>query len=121
MLSSGTDGIQPNVPSKGIAFDEADSYQLIDQGLLAFTAGKVVVPNSRREELLKLFHDHVSGGFLGNHRTYLAIAFWYYWPHLRANVKAYVKSCTACTRRKITRHGKNKLMPILTDDFIFVA
>ena len=38
---------------------ETDSYQFLNQGILVTAAGKIVVPSSRREKLLKLFHDHV--------------------------------------------------------------
>ncbi len=39
--------------------NETDTYQFLNQGILFTAAGKIVVPSSKREKLLKLFHEHV--------------------------------------------------------------
>ena len=53
-----------------------------------------------RRELLKECHDSQWAGHPGVHRTLALIEENYYWPHMRDDVEAYVKTCLVCQQDK---------------------
>lgn len=79
-------------------------YKLID-GFLMFTGKnskqrKIVVPSVFHNALFQYFHASVYGGHLGIHKTYHKIASHFYWPTLRNDVAAKVKTCLDCQKCK---------------------
>jgi len=57
------------------------------------------VPECRRNRVLKLAHNSVFGGHLGERKTRESIRLSFYWPKLRYSVRQYVMSCTNCQLR----------------------
>jgi len=57
------------------------------------------VPTTRRESILKLAHDSVYGGHLGERKTCQRIKLSFYWPGLKRSVREYVMSCQDCQLR----------------------
>lgn len=99
---------------------ENNSWSLSGDGFLQYGT-RIYVPdspadgNNCRLRILQLFHDHPLSGHYGIHKTFDIIARSYYWPELRRDVTAYVKSCVSCARNKAPRHkpyGLLKPLPL---------
>jgi len=60
---------------------------------------QLCLPQSRRVKVLKLAHDSVFGGHMGEKKTRERIRLSFYWPGLRQSVHDYVSSCTSCQLR----------------------
>ena len=75
------------------------------EGILHFD-GKLYVPpeGGARAEVLWSNHDDPLAGHFGYARTLELIWRKYYWPCMGKEIKAYMKSCTACQQAKPTRH-----------------
>lgn len=72
-----------------------------------------VLPRSLRAHVLEAFHDAMTAGHLGFHKTYDRIRSRYYWPGLSTCVAKYVGSCSPCQRRKLpTSAPAGELLPI---------
>ena len=61
---------------------------------------QVFVPQTLRNELVVLHHDHPLSGHLGSHRTLMRLRQNYYWPGMHVDVKRYVHSCALCQVHK---------------------
>ena len=63
---------------------------------------KVVVPNCKsvKHQIMHAHHDVPSAGHPGAARTMEKVARHYWWPALRADVEAYVRTCDSCQRMK---------------------
>ena len=75
------------------------------EGVLHFD-GKLYVPPERgaHAEVLQSNHDNPLTGYFGYARTLELIWRKYYWPRMAKEIKAYMKSCTACQQAKPTCH-----------------
>jgi len=60
---------------------------------------QLCLPQSRRVKVLKLAHDSVFGGHMGEKKTRERIRLSFYWPGLRQSVHDDVSSCTSCQLR----------------------
>lgn len=56
---------------------------------------QVVIPQSIRNDVISIAHDGLSG-HLGINNTCRRLLASFYWPQIRKDVKAYVKSCHVC-------------------------
>lgn len=66
---------------------------------------QLVLPRSRRDEVLKLAHDMPCGGHFSEKKTKQRIKGAFFWPTMTTDVKAYCQSCHTCqvfSRRKTT-------------------
>ena len=70
---------------------------------LVYRRGRIVVPNdcALRGRLIRAHHDSVVAGHPGRAKTQELIYRSYWWPSLKRDVQAYVKSCPTCQRTKI--------------------
>jgi hypothetical protein len=61
---------------------------------------RVYVPDhsNLRARLLELYHSTPAAGHFGVEKCYRAISQFYYWPCMRDDMKAYIKSCPFCQR-----------------------
>jgi hypothetical protein len=68
--------------------------------------GVVYVPNigDLRTRVLKSCHDHPLAGHPGQTKTLELVRQDYFWPKMRDDVTAFVKSCVTCGRVKARRH-----------------
>jgi len=58
-----------------------------------------VYPQGRRDSILRLAHESVFGGHLGERKTRERIRLSFYWPGLRKSVLCHVQSCSNCQLR----------------------
>jgi hypothetical protein len=57
---------------------------------------QLVIPGSRRAEVMKEVHDGVTGGHMGVARTVAKLRERYYWVSCQADVKVWCKKCATC-------------------------
>lgn len=67
---------------------------------------QVVVPSRFREMVLQVSHDE--SGHLGVRKTYDRILRYFFWPRLKRDVSAYIKSCHTC---QLTSKPNQSLKP----------
>ncbi len=84
----------------------------VQDGLL-FTKGKrLYVPKwgNLRKNLIKECHDTMWAGHPGQKRTRALLESAYYWPRMRDDVEAYVKTCLVCQQDKIEQQSPGGLL-----------
>ena len=59
---------------------------------------QVVVPLKFRNQVMKLAHESIFAGHLGNKKTCDRIQFHFFWPGMHADVGRYCRSCGPCQR-----------------------
>jgi len=81
---------------------------------------QLCVPTTRREPILKLAHDSVYGGHLGERKTCQRIKLSFYCPGLKKSVREYVMSCQNCQlrARKLTT-DRVPITPLTRDQIPF--
>lgn len=93
---------------------------VVEQGLL-FHNDKVegqkvcqlCVPECRRASVMRLAHDSVFSGHLGQRKTRERIRLSFYWPAMRQSVQQYVNSCHNCQlRSRPTKLDRVPITPI---------
>ena len=74
-----------------------------EDGLLYTTGRRVYVPKwaSLRRTLMKEGHDSAWAGHPGQKRTLALLEASYYWPRMRDDVEAYVRTCLVCQQDKV--------------------
>ena len=60
------------------------------------TVFQIVVPQSKRQNVLKVAHETAMAGHMGVNKTYRRILNHFYWPKLRRDVVEFCRSCHAC-------------------------
>ncbi|KAJ4728107.1 Retrotransposon protein, putative, Ty3-gypsy subclass [Melia azedarach] len=72
-------------------------------GVLYTIGNRLYIPKwgNLRHELMKECHDSKWAGHPGIHRTMALLEDAYYWPRMRDDVEAYVKTCLVCQQDKV--------------------
>ena len=67
---------------------------------------KIVIPENPdlKRLLITEFHDTPYAGHFGQTKTYEAVAKFFWWPSLKADVLYHVSACDLCQRNKARRH-----------------
>ena len=65
------------------------------------TVLQLVVPASKREELVKYFHDIPSSGHLGAEKTLEKVRHSFYWPAMKKYIEDYCLTCDKCVAKKL--------------------
>ena len=94
---------------------KADGYEEIDE--ILHHQGLPFVPKAIWSELISRHHSNSPAGYFGIEKTCKLLAWKYYWPPLRYNVKAYIKGCDVCLASKVVCHklyGDLQLLPVPT-------
>ena len=72
-----------------------------------------------RNEVLKNLHDHESAGHLGFSKTYQKVNSRYFWPGMKKDVKNWIRTCDARSRKKGVPKSFGLLQSILPPDGAF--
>ncbi|GFU77878.1 retrovirus-related Pol polyprotein from transposon opus [Trichonephila clavipes] len=81
---------------------------------------QVVLPQCKREEVLKMAHDVPLGGHLGEQKTRQRIKYSFYWPTIKQDVKRFCESCKICQLRKpITYRDRVSIQPLVRPEIPF--
>ncbi len=82
---------------------------------------QVVVPNSYREYVLCVAHDHELSGHLGIMKTYSNLLTHFFWPGMKASVTQYCRSCHACQiagkPNQVVPPAPLKPVPVMSEPF----
>ncbi len=85
------------------------------------TVFQVVVPNSYREYVLRVAHDHELSGHLGIKKTYNNLLKHFFWPGMKASVTQYCRSCHACQvagkPNQVVAPAPLKPVPVMSEPF----
>ena len=75
----------------------------VEDDLLYTTGRRMYVPKwgNLRRDIMKECHDSKWAGHPGMQRTLALLEELYYWPHMRSDIEAYVKTCLVCQQDKI--------------------
>ena len=80
-----------------------------ETGLVLFQ-GRIYVPESVRNEVIRIHHDEPTAGHRGIYKTTEAIGQNYYFPRLRKKVEEYIARCDTCHKTKSSRHQPYGMM-----------
>ncbi|GFO37589.1 gypsy retrotransposon integrase-like protein 1 [Plakobranchus ocellatus] len=85
-----------NPPVRGISFDVEDGILFrIFQSSTKYTK-TLVVPQSRRSQVLSMAHDSLLSGHTGFRKTLAHVKSEFSWPGLTSDVYQFVRSCHTC-------------------------
>ena len=74
---------------------------------------QLVVPDSIKQDVLKLCHDNFTGAHLGEKKTWIKLNNRFYWEDSYKETVQYVKSCSVCACVKDPPPSRANLKPIL--------
>jgi Integrase zinc binding domain/Integrase core domain len=77
-----------------------NQYIIIGTTLYHKKTNRMVIPEHKMEQILKLAHGHPMGGHLGIKNTIHRIAHNYFWPGMKHDIIKYVSSCETCQKRR---------------------
>ena len=87
---------------------EEEDGILFRKGALVVTSGKEI-----HQSLLQRYHDGPTAGHPGVWKTWQALQQDYWWPTMKAFVKAYIAGCAVCQQNKtVTQRNQPPLQPI---------
>jgi hypothetical protein len=87
--------------------------------ILGQSFDRLVLPECRRNQVLKLAHD-TCGAHMGVRNTKERIRYSFFWPTIASDVKTYVRTCKVCAlRQRITCYDRVPITPIERDDKSF--
>lgn len=94
-FSAGTDGLL---------------YKQVGKGSNGADQLRLVVPAALQQTLLQEAHDVPISGHLGVDKTLARLQQLYWWPAMRAAVRAHVKQCVSCQRNKPSNQAPGGLL-----------
>ena len=71
---------------------------------------QLILPEKHRKEVLKGLHDDI--GHMGRERTLDLVSTRFYWPGMSEAVKAHIKNCLPCIKRKMKIPDRAPMVPI---------
>ncbi|XP_040079704.1 uncharacterized protein K02A2.6-like [Ixodes scapularis] len=75
---------------------------------------QLVLPRSKREEVLQLAHESLWGGRLGPKKTKARTKYSFYWPGVERDVAEHCKTCHGCQIRSERRREERVPITLLT-------
>jgi len=66
-----------------------------------------------KKEVMHECHDSKWASHPGIHRTMAPVDDQYYWPHMRDNIEAYMRTCRVCQQDKIEQRSPTMLLELL--------
>ena len=85
---------------------------------------RLVVPSSKRGQLLKLSHTSLADVHFGRNRTLERLHRSFFWPGMTADVRSFVKECVECQKGNVGKQDRvpMEMMPVVQTPFeIFAA
>ena len=83
-----------------------------DEDCLGDMTSRVVVPQGRRQALLKLAHSGVASGHFGVKKSYAKLVSHFIWPKMYVQVKEMVRTCPGCQRAARNTNARAPLQPL---------
>ena len=88
------------------------NFKITDNNELIDKHGRILVPESKKTEIMELNHDHMLAGHLGIAKTMARLQKQFTWPKMRDDVTTYINGCLTCARRKAYGASKAPLHPL---------
>ena len=106
---------------KGFGFVDGILVHEVEDGFV--TVNRIVVPRSRREQVLRAAHTDLTAGHFGHKRTLARIARYFMWPGMWKEVREFIRTCGDCQRAAKNTNAKAPLqpLPIVSEPFTKVA
>ena len=106
---------------KGFCFVDGILVHEVEDGFM--TVSRIVVPSSRREQVLRATHTNLTAGHFGYKRTLARIARYFMWPGMWKEVRQFVRTCGGCQRAARNTNAKAPLqpLPVVSEPFTKVA
>ena len=83
-----------------------------EEDCLGDMTSRVVVPQGRRQALLKLAHSGVASGHFGVKKSYAKLVSHFIWPKMYVQVKEMVRTCPGCQRAARNTNARAPLQPL---------
>ena len=96
---------------KGYGFDDQVLVQYTDDAL-GDVNQRIVVPGTRRQQVLKLAHSNVNAGHFGFKKTFARISSYFLWPRMWGDIKQFLHSCAGCQKAAHNSHSRAPLQPL---------
>ena len=96
---------------KGYKFDQGILVHHTSDGV-DDSVVRVVLPVSRRQQVLKMGHSSPIAGHFGVKKTHAKISRHFVWPGLWSEVKAYVRTCEGCQLAAKQHKSRAPLQPL---------
>ena len=93
---------------KGYGFDDQVLVDYTDDALEDVNQ-RIVVPGTRRQQVLKLAHCNVNAGHFGFKKTFARISSYFLWPRMWGDIKQFVRGCQKAVRNS---HSRAPLQPL---------
>jgi hypothetical protein len=99
-------GDYPHLLETGIAKIVDRIYQEYNyqEPHLYYHQTRIVIPATKKNEILQLAHNHPMSGHLGQTNTFVRLRQKYYWPGMYHDIIHYVQTCETCQKRNKDRH-----------------
>ena len=106
---------------KGFSFVDGILVQEVEDGFV--NVKRIVVPCSRRQQVLRVAHSDLLAGHFGYKKTLARIARYFMWPGMWKEVRAFVRTCGDCQRAAKNTEAKAPLqpLPMVSEPFTKVA
>lgn len=75
-------------------------HQLYQEDTFWQRFGKIVVPSSAVDAVIKAHHDLPFSGHFGMNRTYESITRMFWWPSMKSDIESYISRCHSCQQNK---------------------
>jgi len=104
-----------------------EKYKILPTGLIATKDNRIVVPETKKKEILYLNHDHMTSAHLGQAKTIDKISRKYVWRGMIVDIIKYINNCIPCNKRKVLANNKapaknmpssSEVMKLLSADLI---
>ena len=109
----------PEIKSGLAARLEDDKVVILDNGLLAYSNGKILVPKEKRMEVMERYHAHPLAAHLGAPKVLHRIRQHFTWPGMRKDIFSFCKSFLLCAKRKAHGRIKMPLQPMPVANYIW--
>jgi hypothetical protein len=113
------DGDQGYQTDEDNVYNDEEEIVELDNGLIGTSAGRILVPESLKEKILKRFHDSPYAGHLGVKKTTARIQRRFKWHKMAKEIKEYVRRCEVYAKRKAVGANKAPLNPIPPPDDVW--
>ena len=110
--NSPEENVQGYSSDRDNVYDDDEKIMELKNGLIGTSAGRILVPKSLKEKILKRFHDSPYAGHLGVKKTAARIQRRFKWHKMGKDIKEYVSGCDICSKRKAVGTSKAPLNPI---------
>ena len=99
-------------------WNEANPFKILTNGLISTNEGRILVPVSLRESVLKRHHNHQLAAHQGVTRTLAKLRARFKWPKMGDYVRKYIAKCLICAKRKCHGTSRAPMKPLPATSYV---